>query len=104
MSKVKNKLMIKGNEVEVFVKEITFFDVQKVAPSIAKDDLDFSFYWQHAFENWLSFNKDVDINSLTPDEGNALASLLPHPTKVVEWITFREAGSIRLNGILMENQ
>ena len=32
MSKVKNKLMIKGNEVEVFVKEITFFDVQKVAP------------------------------------------------------------------------
>ena len=104
MLQKKNKIKIQGKEIEVKPKDITFFDIQSVAPIFANSDLNFSSYWDYAFRNWLQFDTDVDINILTPAEGNQLASLLPSPTDVMGWLAFREAGSVKLSTMSMGDQ
>ena len=57
----------------------------------------FSNYWRYAFYNWLRYNPSIEVESLTPEEGKALADLLPEPSQVMEWLVFREAKSATSN-------
>lgn len=81
------------SQMEVWVRDITFFDVQKAAQNMFQMDgnevnLDLEGYWDYAFRNWI-----VRTNpSLTPDEltqvnayvGQQLAALLPKPDELAE--------------------
>lgn len=89
----KSNISINGNPVRVSAKRLTFFDVQAIAPLFASGDMDFSNYWRYAFYNWLHCDPSIDVESLSPDEGQALAGLLPEPSQVMEWLVFREAKS-----------
>ena len=100
----KSEIEINGKQYIVEAKELTFFDVQAVAPLLAQGSLDFSIYWKHAFTNWLDFYdvKDQraehpDIENLSPEAGQQLAALLPEPSQVMEWLVFREAKSAASN-------
>ena len=93
MEEKRNKIYINGAPVQVSAKRLTFFDVQAVAPLLANGDMDFSNYWRFAFHNWLSCTPSIEVDTLTPDEGKALASMLPEPSQVMEWLVFREAKS-----------
>ena len=61
--------------------------------------LDFSDYWRHAFSHWLSYTDpdgrsiEIDIEDLSPEDGQTLANLLPNPNQIMEWLVFREAKS-----------
>jgi hypothetical protein len=72
---------------------LTFFDVQAIAPLFANGDMNFSNYWRYAFNNWLHYEPSIDIEDLNPEEGQQLASLLPQPTQIMDWLVFREAKS-----------
>lgn len=78
--------------MEVWVRDISFFDVQKSAQemlSIGSDggmNLDLEAYWKHAFTHWI-----VRTNpELTPAEllqlkgaiGQRIAAILPSPEQV----------------------
>ena len=89
----KNKIKINGTPVQVSAKRLTFFDVQAIAPLFANSTLDFSNYWRYAFYNWLDCTPSIDFESLSPEEGQSLAELLPEPSQVMEWLVFREAKS-----------
>ncbi len=89
----KNKININGAPVQVSAKRLTFFDVQAVAPLFASGHSDFSNYWRFAFHNWLRCSPSIEVEFLTPEEGKALAELLPEPSQVREWLVFREAKS-----------
>ncbi len=93
----KNKIEINGLPFEITAKRLTFFDIQAVAPLLMDGTMDFSRYWRHAFNNWLIYDDYFDMESLTPEEGNALAALLPDPSTVMEWLVFREAKSVTSN-------
>ena len=100
----KNKIKIDGKEIEVKVKQLTFFDVQAVAPLLSDGNLDFSLYWRHAFNHWLTYDLEFNIENLTPSEGATLAALLPEPNEVVGWLLFREPKSAKSNTSLMGDQ
>ena len=89
----KNNIEINGLPYQISAKRLTFFDVQAVAPLLMNGTMDFSQYWRHAFNNWLLYDDYFDMETLTPDEGKALAALLPDPSEVMEWLVFREAKS-----------
>ena len=100
----KNKIEINGKEIEVKIKQLTFFDVQAVAPLLSDGSLDFSSYWRHAFTHWLAYDYQFDMEHISPSEGAALAALLPEPNEVMEWLLFREPKSAKSNTSLMEGQ
>tara|TARA_R100001510_G_C7656288_1_gene216148 strand:- start:4955 stop:5272 length:318 start_codon:yes stop_codon:yes gene_type:complete len=89
----KNNIEINGLPYQISAKRLTFFDVQAVAPLLMNGTMDFSQYWRHAFNNWLLYDDYFDMEMLTPEEGKALAALLPDPSEVMEWLVFREAKS-----------
>tara|TARA_R100001591_G_C4343458_1_gene181230 strand:+ start:1591 stop:1908 length:318 start_codon:yes stop_codon:yes gene_type:complete len=89
----KNNIEINGLPYQISAKRLTFFDVQAVAPLLMNGTMDFSQYWRHAFNNWLLYDDYFDMETLTPEEGKALAALLPDPSEVMEWLVFREAKS-----------
>ena len=79
--------------LEVWVRDITFFDIQKAAQSMFllegdEVSLDLEGYWRYAFTNWV-----VRTNpELSPDElrqvnayvGEQIAALLPKPDELAE--------------------
>ena len=99
MSKEKknNEIEINGALIEVTAKRLTFFDVQGIAPLLMNRDIDFSKYWRHALSKWLYYEPAVDVDNLSPEDGQVLASLLPQPSQVMEWLVFREAKSDKSN-------
>jgi len=81
--------------MEIWVKELTFLDVQRAAQEmiLVKDGgkgIDFSLegYWRHAFTHWVERTNP----ELTPDEmlqlsgyvGEQLTKVLPGPDKLNE--------------------
>ena len=80
-------------KMEVWVRDITFFDVQKAAQSLfvmEGDDvrLDLEGYWNYAFNHWilrtnpqLSSDELANINAYV---GQQLAALLPKPDELAE--------------------
>jgi len=102
----KNSIEIEINGLlhEISAKSLTFFDVQAAAPLLMSGTMDFSDYWRHAFNNWLIYDDYFDMEGLTPEEGNALAALLPDPNEVMSWLLFREPKSAKSNTSLMEGQ
>ena len=96
--KKKNEIKINGTPIEVTAKRLTFFDVQEIAPLLMNRDIDFSRYWRHALSKWLYYEPaTVDVDNLSPKDGQVLASLLPQPSQVMEWLVFREAKSDKSN-------
>ena len=95
----KNSIEIEINGLlhEISAKPLTFFDVQAAAPLLMSGTMDFSDYWRHAFRNWLFYDDYFDVERLTPEEGKALASILPEPSEVMEWLLFREPKSAKSN-------
>jgi hypothetical protein len=79
--------------MEVWIRDITFLDIQKAAQSMFQMDgddvsLDLEGYWNFALSNWV-----VKTNpELTPEEmknlnayvGQQIASLLPKPDELAE--------------------
>tara|TARA_R100000781_G_scaffold25476_1_gene18746 strand:- start:11029 stop:11343 length:315 start_codon:yes stop_codon:yes gene_type:complete len=98
MSPKKNKIKINGRPLEITAKRLTFFDVQAVAPLLMDGTMDFSQYWRHAFEKWLVCDDYIDIEGLTPSEGQSLTALLPEPSEVMGWLVFQEAKSATSSG------
>ena len=78
----KNNIEINGLPYQISAKRLTFFDVQAVAPLLMNGTMD-----------WLLYDDYFDMEMLTPEEGKALAALLPDPSEVMEWLVFREAKS-----------
>jgi hypothetical protein len=100
----KSKIEINGNEIEVTIKKLTFFDVQAVAPLLSEGSLDFSQYWKYAFKHWLTYNSEIDIENISPAEGAVLSALLPEPNEVIGWLLFREPKSAKSNTSFMGGQ
>jgi len=100
----KNKIEINGKGIEVTVKRLTFFDVQAVAPLLSDGSLDFSQYWRYAFDNWLIYDSEFNIENITPEEGATLAALLPEPNEVINWLLFRESKLDRSSASLTGGQ
>ena len=95
----KNKITINKKPIEVTKRRLTFYNIQQVAPLMTHGSLDFSDYWRHAFSHWLSYTDpdgrsiEIDIEDLSPEDGQTLATLLPNPNQIMEWLVFREAKS-----------
>ena len=95
----KNKITINRQPIEVTKRRLTFYNIQQVAPLMTHGSLDFSNYWRHAFSHWLSYTDpdgrsiEIDIEGLSPEDGQTLANLLPNPNQIMEWLVFREAKS-----------
>ena len=79
--------------MEVWVREITFFDVQQAAQSMfqMKDEevsLNLEGYWKYAFTNWVvRTNPELSVEemlSLNAYVGQQIASLLPKPDELAE--------------------
>ena len=100
----KSKIEINGNEIEVTIKKLTFFDVQAVAPLLSEGSLDFSQYWKYSFKHWLTYNSEIDIENISPAEGAVLSALLPEPNEVIGWLLFREPKSAKSNTSFMGGQ
>jgi hypothetical protein len=100
----KSKIKINGKETEVKVKQLTFFDVQAVAPLLSDGSVDFSQYWRYAFNHWLTYDSEFNIENLTPSEGAALSALLPEPNEVIGWLLFRESKSAKSSTSSMGDQ
>ena len=95
----KNKITINKKPIEVTKRRLTFYNIQQVAPLMTHGSLDFSDYWRHAFSHWLSYTDpdgrsiEIDIEDLSPEDGQTLANLLPNPNQIMECLVFREAKS-----------
>jgi len=80
--------------MEVWVKELTFLDIQRAAQEMIiiqeGGDLGFSLegYWRHAFSHWVTrTNPELSANELLELSGYAgdkLAAILPQPNDLVE--------------------
>tara|TARA_R100001510_G_C7583368_1_gene155546 strand:+ start:463 stop:741 length:279 start_codon:yes stop_codon:yes gene_type:complete len=80
-------------KMEVWVREITFFDVQKAAQSMFSmqgDDVSINLdgYWRYAFKEWVvRTNPDLSVEemmSLNAYVGQQIAALLPKPDELAE--------------------
>ena len=80
-------------KMEVWVRDITFFDVQKAAQNLFLGDgddgkLDLEGYWKYAFTNWvLRTNPELspdDLANVNAYVGQQLAGLLPKPDELAE--------------------
>jgi hypothetical protein len=79
--------------MEIWIRDITFFDVQKAAQNMFLMDgndvsLDLQGYWNHAFSEWvvktnpeLSPSELLEINAYA---GQQIAALLPKPDELAE--------------------
>ena len=77
--------------MEIWIRDITFFDVQKAAQNMFLMDgndvsLDLQGYWNHAFSEWvvktnpeLSPSELLEINAYA---GQQIAALLPKPDEL----------------------
>ena len=79
--------------MEVWVREITFLDIQKAAQSMFRmegDDvsLDLEGYWNYALSNWVTkTNPELtveEMQGLNAYVGQQIASLLPKPDELAE--------------------
>jgi hypothetical protein len=106
----KSKITINKKPFEVTKRRLTFYNIQEVAPLMTHGSLDFSNYWRHAFSHWLSYTDpdgrsiEIDIENLSPEDGQVLANLLPNPNQVMEWLVFREAKLVKSNTSSMGDQ
>jgi len=97
----KSEIEINGLPYQISAKRLTFFDIQKAAPLFMNSNFDFSDYWRYAFSNWLLYDDYFDVDNLTPEEGKALAELLPDPSQIMDWLVFRPAKSAASNNSFM---
>jgi hypothetical protein len=79
--------------MEVWIRELTFFDVQQAAQSMfqmadGEVSLNLEGYWRYAFSNWVvRTNPELtidDMMSLNAYVGQQIASLLPKPDELAE--------------------
>jgi len=80
-------------KMEVWIRDITFFDVQKAAQSMFSmqgDDISLNLdgYWRYAFSEWVvRTNPDLNVDemmNLNAYVGQQIASLLPKPDELAE--------------------
>tara|TARA_R100001163_G_scaffold51501_2_gene38899 strand:- start:338 stop:616 length:279 start_codon:yes stop_codon:yes gene_type:complete len=80
-------------KMEVWIREITFFDVQKAAQSMFSMEgndvsLNLDGYWRYAFSEWVvRTNPDLtvdDMMNLNAYVGQQIAALLPKPDELAE--------------------
>jgi len=80
-------------KMEVWVRDITFFDVQKAAQSMFSMQgndvsLNLDGYWRYAFSEWVvRTNPELtvdDMMNLNAYVGQQIASLLPKPDELAE--------------------
>ena len=82
----KHELM--DGELIVYLKEITFLDMQQAAQALiaASGGLDLADYWRYAFANWVDSTEPEmateELVRLRPDVGKALSELLPAPEEL----------------------
>ena len=92
----KHEIEISGKKHEVFVKDVTFLDMQMAAQRLMKGEgMDLPSYWKYVFSHW------VDIPPLTVEEkmmlspvaGKAISELVPSPEEMVEMLRISKAES-----------
>jgi hypothetical protein len=93
----KHEIELDGETFEVWVKDLTFLDIQKAAQSLLKGDgFNLSAYWRYAFENWiLKTNPELSLGELlllNPEAGQSITALLPAPGEMIEMLGFSKAG------------
>lgn len=96
--------------MEVWVRELTFFDVQQAAQSMFQMDgddvsLNLEGYWRYAFSNWVvRTNPELtvdDMMNLNAYVGQQIASLLPKPDELAEAMQgFYESEQLRVRQFL----
>lgn len=79
--------------MEVWVRDITFLDIQRAAQKMFILDnntasLDLHAYWEHAFSNWVvKTNPELsteELLNLNSEVGQQIANLLPKPDELAE--------------------
>ena len=79
--------------MEVWIRDITFLDVQKAAQSMfimekGEVGLDLEGYWNYAFTNWIvRTNPELtteEMTNLNAYVGQQIATLLPKPEEMAE--------------------
>ena len=79
--------------MEVWIREISFLDIQKAAQSMFQMDgddvsLDLEGYWNYALSNWVTrTNPELSVDAmqnLNAYVGQQIASLLPKPDELAE--------------------
>jgi hypothetical protein len=93
----KHEIQVDGEDpeaiMEVWIREITYLDVQKAAQTmfVVTEDgvsLDLQAYWEYAFTNWVvGTNPELSVEEmrrLNAYAGEQLASLLPKPDELAE--------------------
>ena len=79
--------------MEVWVRDITFLDVQNAAQRMflivrGEATLDLAAYWEYAFSNWIvRTNPELNVQELLELNafiGEQIASLLPKPDEMAE--------------------
>ena len=93
----KHEIELDGDIFEIWVKDLTFLDIQQAAQSLLRGDgFDLSSYWRYAFENWiLKTNPELSLGEmllLNPEAGQSITSLLPAPGEMGEMLGFSKAG------------
>ena len=92
-SKVMQRHKLLDGELTVYLKDITFLDMQKAAQALAgSDGLELSEYWEYAFTHWVSDTQpelDPDeLLRLRPEVGKALSEVLLAPEDLVAMLGF----------------
>tara|TARA_R100000008_G_scaffold83154_1_gene68194 strand:- start:2644 stop:2934 length:291 start_codon:yes stop_codon:yes gene_type:complete len=92
----KHEIDISGTKHEVFVKDVTFLDMQIAAQELMKGEgMDLPSYWKYAFSNWISIPPLTadEMMRLSPTAGKAISALVPSPEEMVEMLGFSKAES-----------
>ena len=79
--------------IEVWVRDITFLDIQAAAQKMLTNDggqvgLSLEGYWNHAFSNWVTKSNphlsEDDLLNLNAYVGDNLSKVLPQPNDIAE--------------------
>jgi len=91
----RHEIDISEGKFEVFIKDITFLDMQIAAQALMRGEgLDLPTYWKYAFENWVTIPTltNEEMMMLSPEAGKAVSSLLPSPEEMIGMLGFSKAG------------
>ena len=92
----KYEIDISEGKFEVFVKDLTFLDMQIAAQALMRGKgLDLPTYWEYAFRNWVTIPTltNEEMMMLSPEAGKAISDLLPSPEEMIGMLGFSKAES-----------
>lgn len=92
----KHEIDISGTKHEVFVKDVTFLDMQIAAQDLMRGEgMDLPSYWKYVFTHWVTIPplSTEEMIMLSPAAGKQISELVPSPEEMVEMLGFSKAES-----------